>query len=184
MPCFFCLRRHSISLQLFENNLAISFVARFRLEAGWHLYGSPLPAGYRSLSIVFDEALISSQEIAYPATRAMTFEALGETLPVFEGEFEVHGRLRLAWSPPVHGTRFIAGLRPELEALQTAPGEHSLHGTIRYQACGEGTCLMPATLRFEDTVDLSGERRSAEARIDRSGAASGHDHFRIMSLLC
>jgi hypothetical protein len=127
----------------------ITFVARFDIKPGWHLYGSPLPAAYTPTTLRFDEDLLSLQEAHFPPARSLTLKALNETLPVYEGRFEVRGKVRLKWSPPVHGTRFIAGLRPELEALQTPPGDYQLGGTLRYQACGEDSCLMPASLRFE-----------------------------------
>jgi len=127
----------------------IAFAASFRVKPGWHLYGSPLPKGYVPLAIAFDEQLLALQEFALPAARPMRLDALGETLPVYEGDFEGQGRVRLKWSPPVHGTRFIAGVRPELEALQTQPGDYRLRGRLTYQACDDSSCGMPTSLAFE-----------------------------------
>jgi hypothetical protein len=76
----------------------------------------------------------------------MTFEASGETLPVYEGAFEATGTSRLKWSPPggLHRGREVEFTKQTIE-----PGDYKLRGRLRYQACGENICLAPETVPFE-----------------------------------
>src|SRR5580692_3878095 len=45
----------------------LSFFARFSLQPGWHIYGAPLPAGYTTTSVTFENPSVVSQKMELPA---------------------------------------------------------------------------------------------------------------------
>jgi DsbC/DsbD-like thiol-disulfide interchange protein len=106
----------------------------FAIEPGWHIYGQPLPEGYTPTSVKFDDALISSQALAFPRPTPVKFEVLGETLPVYQGDFKASGMLRLKQKLP--------------------PGDHTITGTLEFQECNDTLCKMPRTVRFEIPIRI------------------------------
>ena len=107
----------------------ISFRAKFSVEPGWHVYGTPLPAAYTATAITFDDPKITRQSFELPPARPMEMAALGETLPVYGGSFEGRGSLLLKFP---------------LDA-----GQIVLAGELRFQLCGEAVCEAPGALSFQ-----------------------------------
>jgi hypothetical protein len=72
----------------------------------------------------------------------MLLKAVGETLPVYYGEIQAIGTLRIKWSPPMPA--------PFLEALgaRIAPGGYTINGALRFQACSEEICEAPQAITF------------------------------------
>ena len=62
-------------------------------------------------------------DIDYPASRALPFPSLAETLQVWEGRVEVVSRLAAAEDAP--------------------PSQGLLRTAVRYQACDDEVCLLP-----------------------------------------
>lgn len=106
----------------------------FTVGPGWHIYGQPLPEGYTPTSVKFDDALISAQQITFPKPMPVKFELLGETLPVYQGNFKAMGTLRLKQKLP--------------------PGDHALGGTLEFQECNDSLCKMPSKARFEIPIKI------------------------------
>lgn len=106
----------------------------FEVASGWHIYGQPLPEGYTPTSVKFDNDLVSSQTFEFPKPTPVRFEALGETLPVYQGKFRAVGRVRLKQKLP--------------------PGEHKLSGTISFQECNDMLCKIPRSARFEIPIRI------------------------------
>jgi hypothetical protein len=107
----------------------ISFFARFKLEPGWHVYGTPLPDAYTATSITFDDPKIVRQCFGLPEAQPMEIAALGETLPVYDGSFQGRGSLLLKFP---------------LEA-----GLIVLSGKFRFQQCSNTVCETPESVPFE-----------------------------------
>ncbi len=112
----------------------IGFFARFALQPGWHVYGAPLPEAYTPTSIAFDDPKIVQQSFEFPDPEFMQFAALGETLPVYSGAFQVLGKLLLKFP--------------------LTAGVTSLSGAIRFQQCSDTVCEAPETLPFELSLTL------------------------------
>lgn len=112
----------------------VSFFARFTLQPGWHLYGSPLPAGYEALAVEFESPAIIRQEVAVPNSEMIEFPMLNEVLPAYSGSFEIKGRLLLKFPFP--------------------EGELILPGYLRFQQCSENLCEPPQTIPFELVIIL------------------------------
>lgn len=107
----------------------ISFFAKFNLEPGWHVYGTPLPEAYRSTSITFDDPKIIRQSFVLPEAHRLEDPALGETLPVYSGSFQALGSLLLKF--PIDA------------------GKTVLSGQLRFQQCSVDVCEAPQTIPFE-----------------------------------
>jgi hypothetical protein len=121
---------------------------RVGLKPGWHIYGKPLPGNYRATELIFESPIVGEQSIELPAAKPMLLEALGETLPVYEGEVRATGRLGIKWSPPMPA-KFM---EPFGKAI--APGPYKIAGTLRFQACSDTVCEPPRAIRFELPLEL------------------------------
>jgi hypothetical protein len=107
----------------------ISFLAKFKLKPGWHVYGQPLPDAYTATSIAFDDPKIIRQSFELPQAGRMEMAALGETLPVYGGSFQGFGSLLFRF--PIDAGRTM------------------LRGQLRFQQCGDSVCEPPETIPFE-----------------------------------
>lgn len=112
----------------------VGFFAKFALEPGWHVYGTPLPEPYTPISVAFDDPKILRQSFDLPAATPTEIPALGETLSVYSGRFQGIGSLLL---------------RFPLDA-----GPVTLSGQIRLQQCSDTTCEAPQSLPFKLTLIL------------------------------
>jgi Disulphide bond corrector protein DsbC len=119
-----------------------------RLRPGWHIYGKPLPSSYRPTELIFEGPLVGEQSIELPAAKPMLLKALGETLPVYEGEVRATGRLGIKWSPPMPA-KFM-----EPFGKTIAPGSYKIAGTLRFQPCSDTVCEPPQAVRFELPFEL------------------------------
>jgi hypothetical protein len=104
-------------------------LAEFKLEPGWHVYGTPLPEAYTPTSIAFDDPKIIRQSFELPEARPMEIAALGETLPVYGGSFRGLGSLLLKF--PIDAGRTV------------------LSGQLHFQQCSDTVCDAPQTIPFE-----------------------------------
>jgi hypothetical protein len=100
----------------------------FEVEDGLHVYAAPTPEGYAPLTI---EAVPAEGLVLDPARlaapRPWRVEGIDEAFVVHEGRFD-------AVIPFV---------------VEGSPGDLSLDVTIGYQACSDGECFPPASLRLE-----------------------------------
>ncbi|MGH9646570.1 MAG: protein-disulfide reductase DsbD domain-containing protein [Bryobacteraceae bacterium] len=119
-----------------------------RLKPGWHIYGKPLAANYRATELVFESPIVGEQSMELPAAKPMLLKALGETLPVYEGELRATGRLGIKWSPPMPA-KFM-----EPFGKTIAPGPYKIAGTLRFQACSDTVCEAPQAIKFELPLEL------------------------------
>jgi AhpC/TSA family protein/cytochrome c biogenesis DsbD-like protein len=114
----------------------IGVAANFSLATGWHIYGQPLPTNYTATAIEFDSDLVASQAFEFPAPEKVTFELLGETLPVYHGDFRAKGKILIR-----------SGLKP---------GEYALKGKLKFQECSTDVCKIPQTIAFELPIRIEG----------------------------
>jgi DsbC/DsbD-like thiol-disulfide interchange protein len=114
-----------------------------RLPDGLHVYGQPVPEGYfaTEVSVSGPEGLRIGTP-RYPQARPLRIEALNEEFRVFEGDVEIV-------VPLVCGSRAGEGVPIDVE--------------VRYQACSDETCFLPASERVHLDVPLgrlvAGQRR-------------------------
>jgi hypothetical protein len=113
-----------------------------RVDAGWHIYGKPLPANYQAFDLILESPLIGEQSLELPAPQPLLLPALGETLPVYGGEIKAHGKVGIKWSPPMPAP-FLLALGKTIE-----PGVYKIGGTLRFQACSDDVCEPPQAIKF------------------------------------
>ena len=107
----------------------IGFFAQFDLQPGWHIYGTPVPAGYTSTSITFEGPEVGRQMLELPAAEMLDILALGESLPVYDGSFRSIGTLLLKHPLP--------------------EGRLVLQGHLAFQLCSETVCEPPESISFD-----------------------------------
>jgi hypothetical protein len=112
----------------------VSFFAHFALQPGWHIYGTPVPAGYTATSVTFEGPSVMRQKLELPAAELLDIPALCETLPVYSGSFRGIGTLLLKHPLP--------------------EGRLVLQGRLACQQCSDTVCEPPETMSFELALTL------------------------------
>jgi hypothetical protein len=122
----------------------LGFEVEFALEPGWHIYGSPLPENYSPTSLKFDDELVANQSLDFPKPTLVKFDALGETLPVYQGDFKAVGELLLK--------------------SKIKPGPHKLAGTLVFQECSNDLCKVPRSVGFEVPIRVDAHVAAAAVK--------------------
>ena len=111
----------------------VSLIADIRLPAGVHVY-APEVKDYKPIALsVHPTPDIVSENLTYPQSETLYLEAIHEHVPVFEGEFRIVEEIGINRS-----REFIAALGSGKEITVT--------GELKYQACDEKICYLPATV--------------------------------------
>lgn len=140
-------------------NQRVTLSVDIALEPKMHLY-APGVAGYLAVEWKMQDTPSATFEpVKYPASRQMRLPVINETVPVYVDSFRLTADML---------TGYESRIRPQLNAQ----GELTMRGTLRYQACDDRTCYMPATLPLEwsfsfRTLDRT---RSAPAELQRKDA--------------
>jgi hypothetical protein len=115
----------------------VDVTAHFNVASGWHIYGAPLPAGedMTSTSMSFDQSVAAHQSLKMPPPTPLRFEALGETLPVYQGEFAASAQLQLA--------------------SDIKPGPQVVPGTLSFQECNNMMCKPPRQVPFNLPINVT-----------------------------
>jgi len=121
----------------------LGIILEVDIEPGWHIYGEPLPTNYHPAVLEFQGPLVDRFSVDMPSAKPVILAALGETLPVYQGELRALGKLGIKWSPPMPA-KFLQPLGPPIE-----PGLHQVDGIFRFQACSDRVCEPPAAIRFQ-----------------------------------
>jgi hypothetical protein len=112
----------------------LAFFGRFVVKSGWHVYGAPVRSHYTATAIHFEDTHIARQDFRLPEPQTISMPLLGETLPVYTGEFE-------GW-----GTVLLKHPLPE--------GKTTLRGRLDVQQCSDTVCSAPLSIPFELTINL------------------------------
>lgn len=140
-------------------------VATFRLPDGQHLYGPPVPEGLVAATIELDDIEgVLAYELSAPPTTPLTLSGSGQTLQVYEGDVV----LRL---PVAQNARAM---------VKGDDGRYvTISGQVRWQACNDVECLLPASLPFSFRVEAGfpvlGDMGPGEGRVP---AMNGASHFK------
>ena len=142
-------------------------VATFRVPAGQHLYGAPVPEGLVAAAIELDDTpgVLSYTPLA-PPTSSLTLTGTGDTLEVYEGDVV----LRL---PVAQNAR---------EMEKGDDGRHvTISGRVRWQACDDVECFLPESTPFRFRVEADfpvlADMGPGEGRVP---AMNGAAHFQKM----
>jgi DsbC/DsbD-like thiol-disulfide interchange protein len=115
----------------------VDIMVHFAVAPGWHIYGAPLPAGedLTPTSLSFDHTVAARESVSMPPPAEMRFAALGETLPVYQGNFSASAELQLT------------------PAIKTGP--QTLPGTLSFQECNNLLCKMPRQVPFSLPINVT-----------------------------
>ena len=80
-----------------------------------------------------------SSDVHFPPAKTLQLEAINETVPVFDGKFRLSRELVIADEKTV---------RPLLDAA----GNLVIEGAIKYQACDDRQCFLPAKVPVKWTI--------------------------------
>jgi hypothetical protein len=138
----FGLRLSSTNPEAFPQQ-RLTLVLDLQMGEGRHAY-APEARGYRPLQLRLDpHPFVRPHETSFPKSHPYLFKPLNETVPVFEGRFQVTKDVTLAWSEAVH--EFIQRNSPPLVRIT---------GALDYQVCDERICYPPASLPVSWTIKL------------------------------
>ena len=143
-------------------------VASFRVPAGQHLYGEPVPDGLVAATIELDrddEGIVGYTLLA-PPTTPLTLAGSGDTLQVYEGDVV----LRL---PVAQNARNM--MKDEDGRFVT------VSGAVRWQSCDANECFLPRSEQFSFRVPAGfpvlADRGPGAGRVP---AMNGEAHFQKM----
>lgn len=115
---------------------------RFKVAEGLHIYGDPLPEGFIATRVETDDTHgLRLGEPVYPPTTPRRFEALGETLNVYEGDVDI--------AIPV-----IVNAEVLNWTIRDKPESIDIPLKVYYQACSETECFLPKEEELTVTVPL------------------------------
>jgi hypothetical protein len=142
-------------------------VATFRVPSGQHLYGEPVPVGLVAAAIqVTNSPGILTYTALAPVTSPLTLAGSGDTLQVYEGDVV----LRLPVAQNARAMEKVDGVRTV-----------TVSGTVRWQACDENECGLPASQDFSFQVEAGfpvlSDMGPGEGRVP---AMNGAAHFKKM----
>jgi hypothetical protein len=149
-------------------------VVRFDLDPGLHIYGEPVPEGMiaTSVTVTGPPGLVVESAI-FPATEPLTLEAMNVELQTWSGSVDI----RVPWYANGELASECRPLDMEKAALDI---------TVRYQACTDETCLLPAseTFRIELPLDVIDTPSLAlhNGHGQREGAYDATPHVRRLML--
>jgi hypothetical protein len=106
------------------------------IEAGWHIYGRPIPDGYVPLTVDIDS--VPEFELCpaeYPPAQPFRIESLDDAFQVYDGHLEV--------------------LVPFAIKVAAGYGSVGLQVKVGYQTCNRAECLPPDRLTIELSLDES-----------------------------
>lgn len=104
-----------------------------KIDSGFHIQSNHPKLDYlipSSLQVA-PAGGIAVASVTWPAATDHKFSFASDSLAVFEGNLKVRVALRTG-----------------------AAGDHTLHGTFRYQACNDQMCRPPVTVPFTLQVDV------------------------------
>ena len=143
-------------------NLRFTLVADFQLPPKMHVY-APSVQGYIPIRFELDPSpYFTAHPTEYPPPEMLYLPAIQETVPVFQGRYQVRQEVTMAPNEV-------------LDPVLQGTGEIKIRGQLRYQACDDKICYLPQTIPLEWTVAVVplDRQRVPEAIQHRPPAPSG-----------
>ena len=142
-------------------NLRFTLVSDFMLPEKMHVY-APTVENYIPIRFEIEPSpYFTVHPTEYPPSEDLFLPAIQETVPVFQGKYQVRQDVTMAPN---------AVLEPVLKGTR----EVKIRGEFRYQACDDKICYLPQTVPLEWTLQLDPlERQRVPEAIQRKAPASG-----------
>ena len=120
-----------------------------------HVYAPGVQEGYRPIEWNLKDGPIVPSATAFPEAKILYLEAIQEKVPVYLD------KLRLV-------REITIGKDDALKKVVSATGEFTIEGDLKYQACDDRVCYIPATIPLKWTFLLeSHDRQRAPAEMRR-----------------
>ncbi|MDA1062605.1 MAG: protein-disulfide reductase DsbD family protein [Chloroflexi bacterium] len=120
----------------------VDLLVHIDLPEGQHAYGEPVPEGFIPVSVVVTgPEQLRVETPLLPPTRQLFVAGVDHTLPVFGGDLEV--RIPLSYR------------NPDAQAGDSVP----IAVEVRYQACDDQVCYLPAQERLEMELPVGANLR-------------------------
>lgn len=133
----------------------ITVSAEVTLPSGTHVY-APGVSGYKPIQLVLEASPeIKLADIRYPKPVILYLPAIKESVPVFEGRFQIRQDV------------VVSSDRAFMKSIGDGK-KVALKGILKYQACDKTTCFLP------QEVELSWEIQVGALDVERSPAAIQH----------
>lgn len=136
----------------------VTLVAELSLPSDIHVY-APGVDGYKPVTLEMSaNPHATLQPASYPKSKVLLLPAIGEKVPVFEGEFRIAQDVSISFD------------RDFLQAVAAGPASGTaltLDGNLRYQACDSKICYPPTSVPVSwhlSVVPLNTERAPEEIR--------------------
>lgn len=112
-------------------------LVRLTIEPGWHINTNPAkPTGFVATEVSFKgKQGTKLVDLVYPAGKNIRMQDLDEPVSVYEGKVDLFGALDV----PAEA----AGQTEEMEIV------------VRYQACDDKQCLLPATVKLSGKLPIA-----------------------------
>ncbi len=145
----------SASTTVVHPNQRVTLSVDIALNPKMHVY-APGVEGYFAIDWNTQQTPAARFEaVQYPAARKLHLAAINETVPAYLDSF------RLAED-------IVISTEPNVKPLLNEKGELMLHGTLRYQACDDRVCYIPATVPLQWTFRFEPlDRVRAPAELQR-----------------
>ena len=146
----------SASTKLVHPNQRVTLSVDVALNPKMHVY-APGVEGYFAIDWKMKKVpAVKFEAVKYPASQKLHLDAINETVPVFLDSF------RLAED-------IVISSEANVKPLLNEKSELTLHGTLRYQACDDRKCYLPATVPMEWTFHFEPlDRIRVPAEIQRT----------------
>ncbi len=104
----------------------VTLGVEIKLPPHLHVY-APGVKGYKAIALVLDgNTMVDARDALYPAPKILWLAAIKERVPVFEGTFRIQQDVIISKDEKPPG------------------GKISLQGKLKYQACDDKICFVPA----------------------------------------
>jgi len=136
--------------------LRIALSLDIKLKPGMHVY-APGVQGYIPIDWQLDDGgpAAKRHSFEFPASEMLHLEAIGETVPVYRGQIQIHREITF-------------GQEAALKQLVSPTGELIVKGVFRYQACDDRKCYLPQDVPIEWHFKFQGlDRQRAPLELQR-----------------
>jgi len=87
---------------------------------------------------ITDSDAAKAEAVMWPKSQTLHLDAIDETVPVYTGQFRLVRDI-------------VFGADAKLKPLVNEKGEITIHGTLKYQACDDRMCYIPASIPLDWT---------------------------------
>ncbi len=146
----------SASNQLVHQGQHISLLLDLELKPKMHVYAPEVQNGYIPIDWkIADSPAFKPSAVDYPKPQVLRLDVIKETVPVYVG------RVRLV-------RNIVIGSDAQVKPMLAGGSELIVDGSLRYQACDDRECYLPATLALKWTLQFEPlDRQRVPAELQR-----------------